>query len=113
MGLIARQVEEAGICTVAMSSALDVSHAVKAPRTVFLNFPQGHQTGKPLDRDLQRRIILDALRALETLTVPGSIVQLPYRWEAGEPQLWEQELSQGGKYLIPEETIRQWCIQLD
>ena len=89
MGLVARAVEEAGIPTLCMSSALDITRAVKPPRSVFVNFPLGHQTGRPHEPALQRSILLDAFRALETMSVPGGIVSLRYVWdETGDA--WEE-----------------------
>ncbi len=92
MGLLARAIEEAGIPSVSLSSALDITSLVRPPRAVFVNFPLGHQCGKPLDPDGQTRILLDALRLLETATTPGSLVQLPYAWDDGDPlDSWEDE----------------------
>jgi hypothetical protein len=71
-----------------MTSALDITQAVKPPRAVFLNFPLGHQTGKPEDPDLQRAIVKDAMRAFETISRPGEIVQLPYVWNPNDNS-WE------------------------
>jgi hypothetical protein len=82
-------VEEAGIPTLCMTSALDITQSVKAPRAAFVNFPLGHQTGKPNDRDIQRSIVLDAMRAFESIDTPGQIVQLPYVWDAND-RSWEQ-----------------------
>ena len=64
-----------------MTSALDITEAVKPPRSVFVNFPLGHQTGKPHQPELQRSILRDAFHALETITDPGAIVTLPYTWD--------------------------------
>ena len=72
-----------------MTSALDITQAVKPPRAVFVNFPLGHQTGKPNDRELQRKIVRDAMRAFETISAPGEIVQLPYVWDPND-RSWEQ-----------------------
>lgn len=72
-----------------MTSALDVTQAVKPPRAVFLNFPLGHQTGKPHQPELQRRIVLDALSAFETIAKPGEIVRLPYVWDPNDHS-WEE-----------------------
>jgi len=47
-----------------MTSALDITRAVNPPRAVFVNFPLGHQTGKPHQPELQRAIVRDAMRAL-------------------------------------------------
>lgn len=72
-----------------MTSALDITHAVKPPRAVFLNFPLGHQTGKPNEPELQRAIVRDALRAFETIATPGEIVKLPYVWNPND-SFWEK-----------------------
>lgn len=90
MGLIAREVEKAGIPTLCMSSAWDITFAVRPPRAVFLNFPLNHQTGKAHDPPLQRRILLDALRAFETLWAPGQILCLPYVWDPPD-MTWEEK----------------------
>ena len=63
-----------------MSVARDVTEHVKPPRAVFVPFRMGHHFGVPFHRDLQRRIILDALGLLETATESGTIVDLPLRW---------------------------------
>jgi len=71
-----------------MTSALDITRAVKAPRAVFVNFPLGHQTGRPNDAAIQRQIVRDAMRAFETIATPGEIVQLPYVWDPND-RAWE------------------------
>ena len=92
MGLLARAIEEAGIPTISLSSALDIISSVKPPRAVFVNFPLGHQVGKPFYPDGQTRIILDALQVLETATTPGTLVQLQYKWDESDPlDSWEEE----------------------
>ena len=53
---------------------------VKPPRPVFVNFPMGHQCGKPFDKELQMSIIKDALNTLKTHEEPGQIIDLPYDW---------------------------------
>ena len=81
-------VEEAGIPTLCMSSALDITQSVKAPRAVFVDFPLGHQTGRPHDAAIQRRIVRDAMHAFETISTPGEIVRLPYVWDPND-RGWE------------------------
>jgi len=71
-----------------MTSARDITRAVKPPRAVFVNFPLGHQTGKPNQPDLQRSIVIDAMRAFETIAQPGTIVELPYVWDERDRE-WE------------------------
>jgi len=41
--------------------------------------------GEPGNHQRQRRIILDALAALKTMTVPGTVQELPYRWKRPDP----------------------------
>jgi len=92
VGLLARAIEEAGIPTISLSSALDITSSVRAPRAVFVNFPLGHQAGKPFDPEGQSGIILDALHVLKTATDPGTLVQLQYRWDESDPlDSWEEE----------------------
>ena len=71
-----------------MTSALDITRAVKPPRSVFVNFPLGHQTGKPNEPKLQRNIVRNALSAVETMATPGEIVSLPYIWDEADNR-WE------------------------
>ena len=64
---------------------------MKPSRAVFVNFPLGHQTGKPFDRELQMSIIKDAFAALKSIKEPGTIIDLPYKWEEGDDS-WEDEV---------------------
>lgn len=79
MGLIARQLEEAGIPTVSLTSARDITAAANPPRAVFLDYPLGHTSGRVGEPDLNRAIVSAAVAALE-LSEPGVIVDLPHRW---------------------------------
>ncbi len=89
---MARTIEEAGIPTVSLSSALDITTLVKPPRAVFVNYPLGNQCGKPFDRENQRVVLMAALRCLGTSTVPGRLLQLPFRWREDDSlDLWEEE----------------------
>jgi len=84
VGLVARHVEAAGIPTLCMTSALDITRAVNPPRAAFLDFPLGHTTGAPHDPEMQRNILADALASFASLTAPGSVTMLPYRWPGDE-----------------------------
>ena len=64
-----------------IGSARDVMEAVKPPRAVFVDFPLGHNTGKPFDKELQLNILKDAFEALKSIKQPGTIVDLPYKWD--------------------------------
>ena len=93
MGLIARQVEAAGVSTLCMSSALDITRAVNPPRAAFLDYPLGHTTGKPHEPELQRAILVEALKGFTELTSPGSIKLLPFRWS--EDEAWKETAQRG------------------
>ena len=80
MGLIARALETGGIPTLSMTSARDITASAGAPRGAFLDYPLGRTSGRPNEPELNRSIMLDTLRAFETISEPGTIVNLPYRW---------------------------------
>lgn len=89
---MARVFEETGLPTVSMSSALDITTLVRPPRAVFVNFPLGHQCGKPEDPAGQRAILRETLRLLETATEGGTLLRLPLRWRDDDPtDSWEAE----------------------
>jgi hypothetical protein len=107
VGLIAREIEAAGIPTVYLGSCRCMMSQVKPPRSAFIDFPLGHQCGRPHDADLQTRIVEDALNLLATARTPGSIVDLPYEW--GEPFDFAGFL-RGMEDMLREEniTVQEW-----
>ncbi len=98
MGLIAREIEAAGVPTLAMTSAWDITQAVAPPRSAYVHHPLGHQTGRPGDAAGQRSIERAALEALPAMTEPGSIVRLPFTWdeEAWETRAYPPEHTNSG-----------------
>ena len=80
MGLIQREIEKTGIATIGISIVREFTEKVRPPRTVFLRWPFGHPLGEPGNIGQQRAVILEALQALYTITTPGAIVDLPFRW---------------------------------
>lgn len=80
MGLVARVVEASGIPTVALSVNRGYSERVRAPRTVFLNFPYGSVFGEPGDSLRQREVLVSMLGMLGSAARPGSILDPPLRW---------------------------------
>ena len=56
-------------------------HQVKAPRSVFIDFPLGHQCGRPGDSELQTQILTDTLNMLVNAKGPGTMVDLDYQWD--------------------------------
>jgi len=94
-----------------MTSARDITRAVNPPRAAFLDFPLGHTTGKPHDPDLQRRILVDALSSLETMTAPGSMKELPFRW--AEDEEWKAKAFAGGDDRTPRHDVPQYQDEED
>jgi hypothetical protein len=85
VGLIQRMVEEAGIPTISTGNMPDRMAHIKPPRALLVKFARGSMFGEPGNVSRQRRIILDGLDALQTMTVPGTIRELPYRWNRPDP----------------------------
>jgi D-proline reductase (dithiol) PrdB len=80
VGLIAREIEAAGVPTICMTSAWDITEAVIPPRSVYLHYPLGHTSGRPDDPQGQRAIVSAALQ-VGIGVGRGEIVSLPFRWE--------------------------------
>ncbi len=78
-----------------VSVARDVTEHVKPPRAVFVPFRMGHHFGVPFHRELQRRVVLDALTLLETATESGTVVDLPLTWAQARREGMEIERRNG------------------
>jgi hypothetical protein len=50
------------------------------PPAIFLPWPMGHHFGVPFHRDMQRRVLFEALKLLETATESGTIRDILIRW---------------------------------
>ena len=89
MGLVQRAIEAEGIPTVGISILREVTEKVRPPRAVYLRYPFGHPMGEAFHLKQQRTILLDALRALEGIQDPGTILEPGYQWRRhrfdGEP----------------------------
>ena len=75
-----RAIERRGIPTVSITVALDVTEHIKPPRAVFLPFMMGHHFGVPFHKELQRRIIIEALNFLTAAKHSGEVKMLPVKW---------------------------------
>ena len=77
--------EENGIPTISTGNVPDRMAHIKPPRALLVKFARGSIFGEPGNVKRQRRIIIDALEALKTMTEPGSIRELPYQWQQPDP----------------------------
>jgi D-proline reductase (dithiol) PrdB len=74
-------VEAIGIPTMTIGSMKAPLLRVKPPGSVVTKFPRGATLGAPGDRATQGLVLLDAFAALQTMTEPGSLLELPYAWK--------------------------------
>jgi len=77
---VQRAIERRGVPTVSVTVARDVTEHAKPPRAVFVPFMMGHHFGVPFHRDLQRRIVLEALDRLGKAERSGEIHDVPVTW---------------------------------
>ena len=111
MGLVARHLEANGIPTVTFSCARDITEAVLPPRSVFLDYPLGSTCGRPNDAANQRAVLLAGLRLLETGSIPGEIVDLPFVWSADET--WKRLIFSPEQPFLSDEAEARRQARLD
>jgi hypothetical protein len=80
VGLIQRAIEAKGVPTVSVTVAKDVSEMIRVPRAIFVPWPMGHHFGVPFHTELQRKVVMAALRLVETAETSGTIETLPIKW---------------------------------
>jgi len=80
VSLIARYLEENGMPTVIIGSAIDIVEFCGVPRFLFVDFPLGNPCGKPFDRDMQKRIVSHGLSLLESADEPNATVPSEESW---------------------------------
>ena len=88
MSLVARLLEEAGIPTVILGSAIDIVEYCGVPRFLFTDFPLGNPCGVPWDRDMQHAILNQALDLFEQAERPRTTVRAPFTWDG---DLWRDQ----------------------
>ena len=103
VSLVARMLEENGICTVVMGCAKDIVEHVGVPRFLFSDFPLGNAAGRPNDLTSQTFTLALALSVLESAVAPRTVVQSPLRWSANPD--WKLDYCNIER-LTPEEIRR-------
>lgn len=84
MGLTARHLEENGIPTVIIGSAIDIIEYCGVPRYFFTDLPLGNPLGHPGDAEEQHRIVEQGVALFETARAPGQTVHAGVRWSADD-----------------------------
>lgn len=83
MGLVQRRIEAAGIATVSVSLAREITERLAPPRSVFVKWPLGHALGEPGAVLQQRRMIWECFRDLRERPpeAKGEVRDLGLRWK--------------------------------
>ncbi len=77
--IIQREIEMAGIPTVLITVAPEQSMQAGPPRVIAPHhFSMGHSLGGPFQKEVQRQVLLDALRRWETREEPGKLWEITY-----------------------------------
>lgn len=80
MGLAQREIEEAGISTITLSSIPELTASISVPRLAGVEHPLGRTLGQPGDGEGQRNVLRATLQALSSIKNPGEVVHLPFEW---------------------------------
>jgi D-proline reductase (dithiol) PrdB len=76
---IQREIEMVGIPTVHITVEMESSRQGGTPRAIHpVGFRQGNSLGGALQKELQRKVLLDALRRWEAREEPGQIWEITY-----------------------------------
>ena len=73
VGLIQGVFEKLGMATVGVSVSREITEQVRAPRTLYVDFPFGYPLGRPGDAHLQRRIVRKALELIHAEGQPPQV----------------------------------------
>ena len=104
MCLTARTLEEGGIATVVIGSALDITEHCGTPRFIFNDLPLGNPLGKPFDRRMQRKSVELALNLAETASIPGIAISTDFRWSNNDD--WKEN------YARVDDSNREALLQM-
>ena len=84
MGLVQREIEEAGFSTITLANVPELTASVSVPRLVGIEHPFGQLVGNPGDVETQKAVMRATLAALQNIAEPGGIIHLPFEW-SGDP----------------------------
>jgi hypothetical protein len=81
VSLLARHLEENGIATLVIGSAIDIVEHCGVPRYLHNDFPLGNPCGSPFDEVMQLEIMRAGLDLLENASGADSTVRTAFRWK--------------------------------
>ena len=77
-----RAIESVGIPTIIISALPPVVKQTGTPRAVAPLVPMGANAGAPHNVEQQTAIVKATLEQLEEITTPGTVVPLPFEYQA-------------------------------
>lgn len=77
-----RAIESVGIPTIIIAALPPVVKQTGTPRAVAPLVPMGANTGAPHNVEQQTAIVKATLEQLEEITTPGTVVPLPFEYQA-------------------------------
>ena len=77
-----RAIESVGIPTIIIAALPPVVKQTDTPRAVAPLVPMGANAGAPHNVEQQTAIVKAALEQLEEITTPGTVVPLPFEYQA-------------------------------
>ncbi len=77
-----RAIEAAGIPTIIIAALPPVVKQTGTPRAVAPLVPMGANAGAPNNVEQQTAIVKATLEQLEKITTPGTVVPLPFEYQA-------------------------------
>ena len=80
MGLVAREIEAAGLPTLILANMPDLTGAVGVARLVGIEYPHGRTLGRPGDVEGQLEVLRATFQTLGEMKAPGTVIHLPFRW---------------------------------
>lgn len=113
MCLIARHLEENGIPTLIIASALDITLSGRPPRGVFVDYPLGHTAGKPFDRDDQLGVLRAALKSFDEIETAETIHHLDLSWASDESWKRDATDASSGDQRQPRDTTPRYQLEAD
>ncbi|MDX1622761.1 MAG: hypothetical protein R3199_02120 [Gemmatimonadota bacterium] len=83
MGLVQREIEEAGLPTVSISLEKEITRRLAPPRALFVRWPFGHPLGEPDHVLQQRRMLWECFRDVRERPRErrGEVTDLGLRWK--------------------------------
>lgn len=95
MPVLARTLEESGLCTILVTMMPFWAEKIGVPRTLAVEFPFGQTLGRAHDAEQQMRVLYQCLDVLAEADAPGEIVH--------SDESWPQPIEVAQKFWQPSE----------